>query len=163
MGPLSARSHPGQELVATRPTKSKPGFPGEARGLCLWCAATSQRRSGDGDLYQPLDPECAWTFWIRLRQRSRRLLSESMWCSIIWRLIKPMMFCFFTWPIRGFEFVFQPKYAAYLNLIEPWWKTRKSLALKGKKRALKVLMLSRKHFRRLAKPALSFLLLHMLL
>ncbi len=21
------------------------------------------------------------------------------------------------------EFVFQPKYAAYLNLIEPWWKT----------------------------------------
>lgn len=26
------------------------------------------------------------------------------------------------------EFVFQPKYAAYLNLIEPWWKTLKSLA-----------------------------------
>lgn len=29
------------------------------------------------------------------------------------------------------EFVFQPKYAAYLNLIEPWWKTLKSLALAG--------------------------------
>lgn len=29
------------------------------------------------------------------------------------------------------EFVFQPKYAAYLNLIEPWWKTLKSLALRG--------------------------------
>ena len=29
------------------------------------------------------------------------------------------------------EFVFQPKYAAYLNLIEPWWKTLKSLAVKG--------------------------------
>ncbi|CAA9495149.1 MAG: hypothetical protein AVDCRST_MAG12-2317 [uncultured Rubrobacteraceae bacterium] len=28
------------------------------------------------------------------------------------------------------EFVFQPKYAAYLNLIEPWWKTLKSLAIK---------------------------------
>jgi transposase len=23
------------------------------------------------------------------------------------------------------EFVFQPTYAAYLNLIEPWWKTQK--------------------------------------
>jgi transposase len=29
------------------------------------------------------------------------------------------------------EFVFQPKYAAYLNLIEPWWKVLRSLALKG--------------------------------
>jgi hypothetical protein len=24
------------------------------------------------------------------------------------------------------------KYAAYLNLIEPWWKVLKSLALKGR-------------------------------
>ena len=27
--------------------------------------------------------------------------------------------------------VFQPKYAAYLNLIEPWWEVLRSLALKG--------------------------------
>jgi transposase len=31
------------------------------------------------------------------------------------------------------EFVFQPTYAAYLNLIEPWWKTLRSLALAGKR------------------------------
>jgi len=31
------------------------------------------------------------------------------------------------------EFVFQPKYAAYLNLIEPWWKTLRSLAFKGRR------------------------------
>jgi transposase len=30
------------------------------------------------------------------------------------------------------EFVFQPKYAAYLNLIEPWWKRLRSLALAGR-------------------------------
>ena len=29
------------------------------------------------------------------------------------------------------EFVFQPKYAAYLNLIEPWWKTLRSPASPG--------------------------------
>jgi hypothetical protein len=29
------------------------------------------------------------------------------------------------------EFVFQLKYAAYLKLIEPWWKVLRSLALKG--------------------------------
>jgi hypothetical protein len=31
------------------------------------------------------------------------------------------------------EFVYQPKYAAYLNLIEPWWKILRSLALKGRR------------------------------
>ena len=31
------------------------------------------------------------------------------------------------------EFVFQPKYAAYLNLIEPWWKILHSPALKGRR------------------------------
>ena len=29
--------------------------------------------------------------------------------------------------------VFQPIYAAYLNLIEPWWKVLRSLALKGRR------------------------------
>ena len=29
--------------------------------------------------------------------------------------------------------VFQPTYAAYLNLIEPWWKVLRSLALKGRR------------------------------
>src|ERR1700759_1058891 len=31
------------------------------------------------------------------------------------------------------EFVFQPECAAYLNLIEPWWKVLRSLALKERR------------------------------
>lgn len=31
------------------------------------------------------------------------------------------------------EFAFIPKRAAYLNLIEPWWKTLRSIALAGKR------------------------------
>jgi transposase len=31
------------------------------------------------------------------------------------------------------EMVFQPTYAAYLNLIEPWWKVLRSLALAGRR------------------------------
>ena len=31
------------------------------------------------------------------------------------------------------EFVFQPQYAAYLNLIESWWKVLRSLALQGRR------------------------------
>jgi hypothetical protein len=41
---------------------------------------------------------------------------------LLWALVHP------RW-----EFVFQPTYAAYLNLIEPWWKTLRSLALKGRR------------------------------
>lgn len=41
-----------------------------------------------------------------------------------------LLFCL-THP--RWEFVFQPKYAAYLNLIEPWWKVLRSLALKGRR------------------------------
>lgn len=33
----------------------------------------------------------------------------------------------------SWEMVFQPKYAAYLNLIEPWWKVLRSLALRGRR------------------------------
>jgi transposase len=39
----------------------------------------------------------------------------------------------FSWTHPRWEFVFQPKYAAYLNLIEPWWKVLRSLALKGRR------------------------------
>lgn len=31
------------------------------------------------------------------------------------------------------RFLFQPTYAAWLNLIEPWWKTLRSLSLKGRR------------------------------
>jgi hypothetical protein len=31
------------------------------------------------------------------------------------------------------EFVFQPTYAAYLNLLEPWWKVLRSLAFQGRR------------------------------
>lgn len=31
------------------------------------------------------------------------------------------------------EFLFQPAASAYLNLIEPWWKVLRSLALKGRR------------------------------
>lgn len=39
----------------------------------------------------------------------------------------------FSWAYPRWEFVFQPKYAAYLNLLEPWWKILRSLALKGRR------------------------------
>jgi hypothetical protein len=40
---------------------------------------------------------------------------------------------FFALAHPRWEFVFRPKYAAYLNLIEPWWKVLRSLALTGQR------------------------------
>jgi transposase len=40
---------------------------------------------------------------------------------------------FFLLTHPRWEFVFQPTYAAYLNLIEPWWKILRSLAFKGRR------------------------------
>jgi transposase len=34
---------------------------------------------------------------------------------------------------RRVRFLFQPTYAPWLNLIEPWWKTLRSLALNGRR------------------------------
>ncbi|MDE0482317.1 MAG: transposase [Candidatus Poribacteria bacterium] len=36
-----------------------------------------------------------------------------------------------AWPEIWVQFI--PKYACWLNLIEPWWKQLKSLALKGRR------------------------------
>jgi hypothetical protein len=41
---------------------------------------------------------------------------------LLWSLLHP------RW-----EFVFQPTYAAYLNLLESWWKILRSLAFKGRR------------------------------
>ena len=40
---------------------------------------------------------------------------------LLWALVHPRV-----------RFLFQPTYAPWLNLIEPWWKTLRSLALKGR-------------------------------
>ena len=42
--------------------------------------------------------------------------------------VLPLMLAHPRW-----EMVFQPKYAAYLNLIEPWWEVLRSLALAGRR------------------------------
>jgi transposase len=36
-----------------------------------------------------------------------------------------------AWP--EIEVLFIPKYACWLNLIEPWWKQLRSVALKGRR------------------------------
>lgn len=64
-----------------------------------------------------LDPTIAQVYAVLDTLPAHRALDV-----LLWALAHP------RW-----EFVFQPTYAAYLNLIEPWWKVLRSLALKGRR------------------------------
>ena len=141
MGPLSARSRPGQELVATQPTESKPA--GRAKQEVDY-----GRTQREGYVFGALQPASGEVVTATYTSRSIKNFVgfldqvEAAIPSSIERVYvvldnlathKAYDVLLFNLAHPRWEFVFQPKYAAYLNLIEPWWKTLKSLALKGKR------------------------------
>lgn len=140
MGPEAGKSFPGQRVVHAQAEEDRPaeratqeidyahrekGYvfgafrpaTGEAftapytgRTLANWCAFLEQV-----DRWLPADHERVYAILDNLN---------------VHRSPDVLLFCL-THP--RWEFVFQPKYAAYLNLIEPWWKNLRSLALKGRR------------------------------
>ena len=82
----------------------------------------------------------AWSMtanWVDFLERTERLvpaavqrLSVVLANLIAYRARDVLLF---SLPHPPGEFVSQPVYAAYLNLIEPWWKVLRLLALKGRR------------------------------
>jgi transposase len=138
MGPESAKSFPGQ--AAVRPAAEDGA--GRAK------QEIDYGRRGKGDVFGACRPATGEAFtapyagrtiatWVRFleevdgwldRGATRvyavldNLSTHRAQDVLLWALTHP------RW-----EFVFQPTYAASLNLIEPWWKILRSLALKGKR------------------------------
>lgn len=139
MGPESAKSHPGREVIRLDPS-------GERR-----MRATQEidyGRRGKGYVFGAFAPATGAAFtapyagrttaswvdfleqvdgWVagdvdRVYAILDNLRTHRAADVLLWALAHP------RW-----EFVFQPTYAAYLNLIEPWWKILRSLALKGRR------------------------------
>jgi transposase len=139
MGPESAKSFPGPRLVQTAAGGERRGrakqeidygrrgygyifgafvpatgaaftLPYDGRTTANWVAFLEQVEAW-------LDPTVARVYAVLDNLPAHRSLDV-----LLWALAHP------RW-----EFVFQPKYAAYLNLIEPWWKVLRSLALKGRR------------------------------
>ena len=139
MGPESAKSFAGQRLVRSDPDgKRRPratqeidyGRRGSGYVFGAFVPATGRafivpyaRRTTANvvDFLQHvenwLDPAVERVYAVLDNLRAHRAVDV-----LLWALVHP------RW-----EFVFQPKYAAYLNLIEPWWKVLRSLALKGRR------------------------------
>jgi transposase len=139
MGPESAKSFPGQRLVATGPGRAQRsratqeidyGRRGSGYIFGAFVPATGEaltapygRRTTANwvDFLERvegwLDPAAERVYAVLDNLRAHRAVDV-----LLWALAHP------RW-----AFVFQPKYAAYLNLIEPWWKVLRSLALKGRR------------------------------
>jgi len=137
MGPQSARSYPGRRVVKPAPPKAQRakqeidyGRRGKgyvfgafrpATGEAFTAPYTGRTTANWVDFLDALEG------WIkadvaRVYAVVDNLNVHSATDVLLFALAHP------RW-----EFVFQPKYAAYLNLIEPWWKILRSLALKGRR------------------------------
>jgi transposase len=140
MGPLSARSHAGQELVPIHSDAGKPAGRGRQE-------LDYQRRPTDGYVFGAFQPATGEAQTATYTSRSIRnfidfldQVEAAIPASVerVYAILdnlathKAADVLLFNLAHPRWEFVFQPVYAAYLNLIEPWWKILKSLALKGR-------------------------------
>jgi transposase len=138
MGPHKAASHPGRRLV--RPAgpaaeRAKQGIDHGRRGSAGYVFGAFRPASGAAltrchdrrTTTNRVDFLGAVEAWVepgieRVHAVVDNLNTHGAPDVLLFSLLHP------RW-----EFVFQPRYAAYLNLIEPWWKILRSLALKGRR------------------------------
>jgi len=144
MGPESAKSFPGQQLVyAPAPSTVLP-VPVAERAK----HEIDYGRRGKGYIFGAFQPATGAAFtrpyarratanWIDFLEQVEQWVPRR--CERLYAILDNLSVhratdvLLFSLTHPRWEFVFQPKYAAYLNLIEPWWKILRSLALKGRR------------------------------
>jgi transposase len=155
MGPESAKSFPGQELVpveapAAPAQPQRPTAPTAGSGAASPIGRATQEidygRRGKGYVFgafKPADGEALTAPYARRTTANYVdfLARVEAWIPPDVERVYAIMdnlsahratdVLLFSLAHPRWEFVFQPKYAPYLNLIEPWWKVLRSLALKG--------------------------------
>jgi hypothetical protein len=145
MGPESAKSFPGQQPIRTAP---EDGADGGRRPAGRAKQEVDYGRRGKGYIFGGFRPATGEALTRPYRSRSAANWADFLehvesWIPAdverVYAIVDNLqahratdVLLFAVWHPR-WEFVFQPKYAAYLNLIEPWWKVLRSLALKGRR------------------------------
>lgn len=128
MGPTAAKSYPAARWSEKRPpVEADYGRRGKVwtfgafeprTGQALtWCAPRRTSANFVAFLDQLVTHWTEGTIMLILDNLSTHKTLE----VLLWALAHPRV-----------RFLFQPTYAPWLNLIEPWWKTLRSLALKGR-------------------------------
>jgi hypothetical protein len=136
MGPQAAKSYPGRRLVKPAgpvAERARQEIDYGRRGVAGYVFGALQPASGAA---LTLTYERRTTVnWVDFLGRVEARVDPSVGriCAVLDNLnvhSAPDVLLF-ALPHPRWEFVFQPKYAACLNLLEPWWKVLRSLALKG--------------------------------
>jgi transposase len=145
MGPESAKSFPGQQLVG-----AEPGTDAEGRDRPAERAEQEidYGRRGKGYIVGAFRPATGEALTHPYPSRSAANWADFLGRVEAWipaevervdaivdnlNAHRAVDILLFALAFARWEFIFQPKYAADLNLIEPWWKVLRSLALKGRR------------------------------
>ncbi|MGO8951086.1 MAG: transposase [Ktedonobacterales bacterium] len=140
MGPEAAKSWPGQRLLVAAPSEQPRRPAGRAR------QEIDYGRRESGYIFGAFEP--ATGDGLTLSYARRTAINWADFLDHVEAWIDPRVVrvyaimdnlsahratdvLLFALAHPRWEFVFQPTYAAYLNLIEPWWKILRSLTLKG--------------------------------
>jgi transposase len=139
MGPEGAKSFSGRQLVHVTPDSAR-------RGRARQEVDYGRRGSGyvfgafqpaTGDAFTVAYPGRTIANWLDVLDRVEAWLpaERERVSAILDNLSTHRALDVLLWALAHprWEFVFQPIHAAYLNLIEPWWKILRSLALKGRR------------------------------
>jgi transposase len=130
-GPLAVKTYPGATWQSGARATFEPDY--GRRGTPVWVHGAFEPATGqatfvlsdkrDGASHIQLLEQVMTTF-----PAERWLLIEDNLSTHHSRDVKTALL---AWPEIQIQFI--PKYASWLNLIEPWWKQLASLALKGRR------------------------------
>jgi transposase len=130
MGPIAVKTYPGEEWkVGPNRATFEPDY---GRRGKLWIHAAFEPTTGQAAMI--LSPSRDSASHIQLLEKIMTEFPAERWLIIEDNLSshksRQTQLALAAWPEVQIQFI--PKYACWLNLIEPWFKQLRSLALKGR-------------------------------
>ena len=131
LGPLAVKTYPGEEWkLGEQRATFEPDY---GRRGKLWTHGAFEPASGKATIVTSSSRDSA--SHIQLLEKVMVEFPADRWLFIEDNLVihtsRQVRLALAAWPEVQIQFI--PKYACWLNLIEPWWKQLKSLALKGRR------------------------------
>jgi len=129
MGPVSAKTYPANRWRTHRP-KLAPDY---GQRATIWVFGAFEPQSGHA--LTCCAPGRGAVHFLTLLNRVVAHWTQGSLILILDNLAshKTLDICLWALAHPHVRFLFQPTYAPSLNLIETWWKTLRSLALKGRR------------------------------
>jgi transposase len=131
MGPLAAKTYPGEEWVEG-PYRAtfEPDY---GRRGKVWVHGAFEPATGQATILTSPSRDSA--SHIQLLEQVIEQFPADRWLiiedNLSTHVSRQTRLALAAWP--EIQVLFLPKYACWLNLIEPWWKQLRSLALKGRR------------------------------